>query len=277
MLLLNLLFVPNSLAVTTPASAITHPPKSMVGINDQQYLFGNGLDPKVITLGPTTGLHPELTPYDGKVGMNYEIPVDTPILAPLDSVFLGFNNRNSNFRNGMEGTLQVPFDDLQICFQSKSPDWPGLIYCFYHLKNSPLLRGINIAKECSNGEEWPGPLRAEGLQVFTESMYYIPPSSVSTSCKPIIGKFLKRGAVVGYAGTVGAHSQAPIMVKVKSKSVSRVVVKGDRYLHWVQSDVFFYWKCYSKNATFEPGVLAYPFPCNGYQVPSYQLKTTYKY
>ena len=249
----------------------------MSGINDHQDLFSGGLDSKIVTLGPTTGLHPELTPYDGKNGMNYEVPVNTPILAPLDSKFMGFNNRNSNFRNGMDGTKQVPFDDLQICFESKSSDWPGLVYCFYHLKNSPLLRGINISKSCSNADEWPGPLRAEGLQVFTEDMYTLPQNSASKSCKGLIGKTVKRGAVVGFAGTVGEHSQAPIMVKVRSPEVSSIVKKGDKFLHWVQPDVFFYWKCFSTKAKFEPGVLAYPFPCNGYKVTAAQRKITFKY
>ena len=102
-------------------------------------------------------------------------------------------------------------------------------------------------------------------------------SAISKSCKALIGKALKRGAVVGYAGTVGNHSQAPIMVKVKSKSINPTVKTGDKYLHWVQPDVFFYWKCYSKNATFESVILAYPFPCDGYQVPSLKLKSTLKY
>ena len=269
--------ISHAYAANSPASILSHPPKSMAGINNHQDQFSGGLDPKIVTLGPTTGLHPELGSYDGKVGMNYEIPIDTPILAPLDSVFLGFNNRNSNFRNGMDGTLQSPFDDLQICFQSRSSDWPGLIYCFYHLKNSPLLRGINVNPDCSNSDEWPGPMRAEGLQMFPNNQNMLTPSEISKSCKGLIGKTLKRGAVVGYAGTVGNHSQAPIMVKVKGKSINPTVKMGDKYLHWVQPDVFFYWKCYSKKATFESGVLAYPFPCDGYKLPATQLNPTFKY
>ena len=264
-------------AETTPASIITHPPVDMTGINTNQEYWSGGLDPKVVTLGPTTGLHPELIPYDGKIGMNYELPIFTPILAPLDSIFIGFNNGSADFKIDEEGNIQKPLDDLKICFKSTSKDWPGLIYCYYHLSNSPLLRGINITKACSNSKEWPGPMRAGGVQIFTENTMIAPNDSRTKACQALLGRKMKRGDLVGYAGTVGPHSQAPIIVKVKSETESAIVKMGDKYMHWVQPDVFFYWKCYSKTAIFEPGVLAYPFPCDGYALSKAQRNPKFKY
>lgn len=261
----------------TPASAITHAPVSMKGINTQHKFFSGGLDPKIVTLGPTEGTHPELGYYEGKNGDNYEVAFGAPILAPLDSKFIGFNNRNSNFRNGMEGKIQIPFDDLQLCFESTSKDWPKLIYCYYHLKNSPLLLGINKNKECSNSEEWPGPFRGEGILIYTDNDQNIKSTPISKSCQALLGKKLKRGDVVGYAGRVETHSQAPIMVKVYDKKISKIVKKGNKNLHWVQPDVFFYWKCFNPKASFEPGVLAYPFQCEGFRVPQSQQSINYKY
>ncbi|HEY3293253.1 MAG TPA: hypothetical protein VGJ85_06450 [Candidatus Nanopelagicaceae bacterium] len=261
----------------TSVSAITNAPKDMTGINDQHSYFSGGMDPAFVTLGPKTGSKPELGSYNGKTGVNFEIALGKPILAPVDARFIGFNNRNSDFRNGMDGTLQVPFDDLQLCFESTSADWPGLIFCFYHLRNSPLLLGINKSPLCSNAKEWPGALRAEGWQFFTENDYSIPASAVSESCQALLGRAVKRGDVVAYSGTVGDHSQAPIMMKVPDQSINPTVKSGDKNLHWVQGDVFFYWKCYAKDAHFEPGVLAYPWECDGYSVPAAEQSINFKY
>lgn len=258
-------------------SAITKPPLSMQGINDQHFLISGGMDPAFVTLGPKTGRRPELGSYDGKTGVNFEIGSGKSILAPIDARFIGFNNRNSDFRNGMDGTLQVPFDDLELCFESTSSDWPGLIFCFYHLQNSPLLLGINKDPLCSNAKEWPGLLRAEGWQFFTENDSAIVGNSVSASCGALLGREIKRGAVIAYSGSVGAHSQAPIRMKVPDKSFNPTVKSGDRNLHWVQGDVFFYWKCYAPNAVFEQGVLAYPWECDGYRVAVEQRSVTFKY
>lgn len=258
-------------------SAITNPPKDMQGINDQHSLFSGGMDPAFVTLGPKTGGRPDLGSYDGKTGVNYEIPLGKPILAPIDARFIGFNNRNSDYRNGMDGTLQVPFDDLGLCFESTDSAWPGLIYCFYHLQNTPLLLGINKAPACSNAKEWPGPLRAEGRQFFAENDGVIPASEVSASCQGLLGRAVKRGDVIAYSGTVGGHSQAPIMMKVRDKASNPTVKSGDKNLHWVQGDVFFYWKCYGKNVQFEQGVLAYPWECDGYTAPSEQQSVDFKY
>ncbi len=215
--------------------------------------------------------------YTGKTGVNFEIGLGKPILAPTDARFIGFNNRNSDFRNGMDGTLQVPFDDLELCFESISSDWPGLIFCFYHLQNSPLLLGINKSPLCSNAKEWPGPMRADGWQFYTENDYAVPTGSAATSCQALLGREVKRGDVIAYSGTVGSHSQAPIKMKVPDKSINPTVKSGDRNLHWVQGDVFFYWKCFGKDVQFEQGVLAYPWECNGYAVPVEEQSVNFKY
>jgi hypothetical protein len=250
---------------------------SMQGINDQHFLISGGMDPAFVTLGPKTGRSPELGWYDGKSGVNFEIGDGEPILAPIDARFIGFNNRNSDFRNGMDGTLQVPFDDLELCFESTSSDWPGLIFCFYHLQNSPLLLGIDKDPLCSNAKEWPGTLRAEGWQFFTENDSGLVGNSVSASCGALLGREVKRGAVIAYSGSVGTHSQAPIRMKVPDKTLNPTVKSGDKNLHWVQGDAFFYWKCFAVDAAFEQGVLAYPWECNGYKVSSEQRSVDFKY
>lgn len=260
------------------ASAITQPPLSMVGINNQHERFSGGMDPNYVTLGPKTGTHPEMGAYDSKNGVNFEIGDGLPILAPIDARFIGFNNRNADYRAADDlGPLRQPFDDLALCFESTHSDWPGLIFCFYHLKNSPLLLGINKSPLCSNAREWPGPLRAEGWQFFTDNDGYKFGDSTSTSCQALLGQLVKRGDVIAYSGIVGTHSQAPITMKVPDESVNPTIKKGDKNLHWVQGDAFFYWKCFSKDAVFEKGVLAYPWECGGYQAPRGQQLISFKY
>lgn len=260
------------------ASAITQPPISMVGINDQHAQFSGGMDPNYVTLGPKTGTHPEMGTYDSKNGVNIEIGYGLPILAPIDARFIGFNNRNADYRAADAlGPLRQPFDDLALCFESTHPDWPGLIFCFYHLKNSPLLLGIDKSPLCSNAKEWPGPLRAQGWQFFTNNDDNKIGDAVSASCQALLGRTVKRGEVIAYSGRVDTHSQAPITMKVPHNSINPTIKNGDKNLHWVQGDVFFYWKCFSKDAVFEKGVLAYPWECGGYQAPSEQRAISYKY
>ena len=88
---------------------------------------------------------------------------------------------------------------------------------------------------------------------------------------------MKRGGVIAYSGSVGTHSQAPIRMKVPNKSLNPTVKSGDRNLHWVQGDAFFYWKCFAPDALFEQGVLAYPWECNGFKVPTEQRSVDFKY
>ena len=254
-------------SLTPPASALTTPPADLRGINDHADVFSTGLDPAVVTLGPKVGNQPALPSYAGQTGLVVEVVNGTPVLAPMNLLFIGFNNRNSDYRIAVNGTRQVPFNDLELCFESTDADWPGLIFCVYHLQNSPLLRGLNQNPLCSNAIEWPGPLRAEGHQFYTDADYMLAGTQTSASCQSFLGRSVSRGSVIGYAGSVGDHSQAPIRMKVRDPSINPTVLKGDRYLHWVQPDVFFYWKCFGADAEFAPGVLAYPFECSGYRVP----------
>lgn len=249
----------------------------MKGINDHAEVFSTGLDPAVITLGPKVGNKPSLPTYSGQTGLVVELADGDPVLAPMDMRFIGFNNRNSDYRIATNGTRQEPFDDLELCFESTNADWPGLIFCVYHMQNSPLLLGLNRDPSCSNAVEWPGPLRAEGLQVGTNGDKTIPGSANSIACKALLGRVIPRGSVIAFAGSVGPHSQAPIRMKVKDPSVNPLVTFGDKHLHWVQPDVFFYWKCFGPGVGFAPGVLAYPFECDGYRVPAGQRSVVFKY
>lgn len=263
-----------------PASAITHPPSSLVGINTESNWVEGGLDPAIVTLGPTKSTDGSTTVnwYTDKVGMNFYIGYGQPVLAPIDGKFVGFNNRNANYRAADAlGPLRQPFDDLEVCFESTSSDWPKLVYCFYHLQNSPLLRGLNIDPLCGRSDSWPGPMRAAGRQIFSTNEEIAPASTAGTACAGLIGKTVKRGSVVGYAGTVATHSQAPMKVKVWNSKRNTLEKNGDLNLHWVQPDAFFFWKCYSPTANYESGIMAYPFECGGYQVPSEQKSTTFKY
>lgn len=261
----------------TPASILTKPPIDMTDINDHADVFSTGLDPAFVTLGPKLGNRPELPSYPTQTGLVAEVVDGAPVLAPMDMRFIGFNNRNSDYRIAANGTRQEPFNDLELCFESTDAYWPGLIFCVYHLQNSPLLKRLNRNPLCSNATQWPGPLRAEGRQFFPDSDYMLRGTQTSASCEPLLGRSLSRGSVVGYAGSTGPHSQAPIRMKVRDKSVNPTVIKGDRYLHWVQPDVFFYWKCFGVGVKFAPGVLAYPFECNGYRVSTEQRSIEFKY
>jgi len=274
----TLVFPPES-----SASAITRAPLSMVGINTQGFYWNGGMDPAYVTLGPKTGGHPELGAYNMKSGVNFLIDGYTPILAPIDSRFIGFNDRNAHYvikndaKSRVEGSLNTPNDDLELCFESTSKDWPGLIYCFYHLGETPLLLGINKAPLCATAKEWPGSMRAEGWQYFTDADYAIQPTAISASCDALLGREVKRGAVIAYAGITGPFSQAPIRMKVPNRAINPTSKKGNPNLHWVQGDVFFYWKCFAPGATFEPGVLAYPWECGGYSLPKEEKNINFKY
>src|SRR4030043_2216544 len=81
----------------TSASAITSPPPSMEGINTHTEIFGTGADPDIITLGPKLGSHPDWPTYPAKHSNEVELKHGTPILAPIDMVFVGFQNNNAKY------------------------------------------------------------------------------------------------------------------------------------------------------------------------------------
>ena len=259
------------------ASAITSPPASAEGINTQTDVYGTSADPNIITLGPKIGGPLGGTPYPNKTSMEFELTLSTPVLAPIDMVLVGFDNRNAKYRTYPNGQQDAPFNDLELCFESESPDWPGMIVCTYHLSTSPLLLGHNQNVSCSEVEEWQGTIQAVGHLFFEFDDYVSPGMGEFGSCEALIGRSVKRGAPIGFAGSVGTHSMAPFRFKVSHTSENPTVQKGNRYLHWVQPGSFFYWKCYSPGTNFPSGVLAYPFECGGYQLPAEQRDVSFKY
>ena len=185
------------------SSALTKPPTDLSGINEMHNLleklnskiqFGTHADPGIITLGPPSGGPPGYPAYKGKTSMNIKMPLDTPVLAPIDMVLVGFDNRSALRHNEF-----TPFDDLELCFESASEDWPDMVVCFYHLRTSPLLLGHLINKECGLVKEWLGSRgsNASGkiLYLMNESFFGnggIPSAKDPKPCKAEIGRFVKR-------------------------------------------------------------------------------------
>ena len=275
------------------ASAITSPPSDMEGINTHSEMYGTDADPNIITLGPKVGSHPDWEPYSNKTSMEFELKHGEPVLAPIDMVFIGFKNRNAKYKTYQDGQQDAPFNDLELCFKSLSPDWPGMIICTYHLSTSPLLLGHNQNPDCGEVEEWGSTQQVQG-HIFYAVDDYSQENGNARSCEALIGHSIKRGEVIGFAGsvghprslkeknegeyiTVGTNPQAPFRFKVSHTSENPTVQKGNRYLHWVQPGSFFYWKCYSPGADFPSGVLAYPFECGEYQLPAEQHDVNFKY
>ena len=261
---------------STSASAITSPPPSMVGINTHTEVFGTGADPNMITLGPKLGSHPDWTAYATHCGTTFELKIHgTPVLAPIDMVLVGFKNNSAEYQI-VDGQKITPFDDLNLYFESTSPEWPGMIIKVYHLYSSPLLLGQNINPDCSKCEELFDTSQAKGHLFFFDSDYVTEQGNAS-ACQALIGYTVKRGELIGYAGSVGTHSFTDFCFKVSDTSENPTVKTGNRYLHWVQAATFFYWKAFSPQATFPAGVLAYPFECDGYQLPIEQHDVNFKY
>ena len=260
----------------TTVSAITSPPPSMEDINTHTEIYGTGADPNIITLGPKVGGRPGWEPYSNKTSMEFELKHGTPVLAPIDMVFIGFKNRNAKYKIRSDGQQQAPYNDLLLCFESSSPDWPGMIICTYHLSTSPLLLGHNQNPDCGEFEEWGSTDQMQG-HLFFEFDDYSREKGNARSCDALIGHTVKRGELIGFAGSVGTHSMAPFRFKVSHTSENPTVKRGNRYLHWVQPGSFFYWKCYSPDANFSGGILAYPFECGGYQLSAEQHDVNFKY
>jgi len=260
----------------TSACAVTQPPPSMDGIDTHIDVFGTPADPDMITLGPKTGIQ-SWSPYPGKTSVEFELEHGTPVLAPIDMVFVGFKNRNAERRTLVDGEVQSPYDDLLLCFESASPDWPGMIISVYHLSTSPLLVGHIEGSECYRMEEFRDKEQGQGRIYYETEDVIMKASGGAEKCEPLMGRLVKRGEVIGYAGSVGDHSMAPFRFKVQDTTVNPTVRVGNKHLHWVQPDSFFYWKCYSPDADYPSGVLAYPFVCEAYDLPSEQVDVSFKY
>jgi len=284
--------LPLSVPISVPdtsACAITSPPPSMVGINTHTEVYGQDADPNMITLGPKLGINPEKPGYATKHSMAWELKIHgTPVLAPIDMVLVGFQNNSAEYGIGADGRRYTPFNDLVLFFESASPDWPGMIIYVYHLYSSPLLLGQNINQDCGDVEVGTGIIQAQG-HLYMGNMDYVTDKGNAGACEALIGYTVKRGELIGFAGSVGTHSFVDIGFKVSdtsenplfglnSKGIDPSIAQtGNRYLHWVQPGLFFYWKCYSSDANFPSGVLAYPFECDGYQLPAEQHDVNFKY
>jgi len=263
--------------LATSASAITSPPPSMVGINTHTEVFGTGSNPNMITLGPKLGSHPDWLAYATHYGTTVELKTrGTPVLAPIDMVFVGFSNTSAEYRI-QNGQKQTPYDDLMLIFESDSPDWSGMIIIAYHLYGSPLLLGHRQDPACGVGVEWGTYGQVQGHVFYPFDDYMVTDKGTAAPCDALIGYTVKRGELIGFAGSVGTHSFADFCFKVPDTSENPTVQKGNRYLHWVQAASFFYWKNYSPDAIFPNGVLAYPFETDGYQLSAEQRDVNFKY
>jgi len=254
------------------ASGITGTPADMTGINsmhgllraeDSSIRFGTQADRATVTLGPTDGGVPEYPPYDGKNSLNFKMPKMTPVLAPLDVRFVGFKNRSANYRQ-RPGFRVSPFDDLELCFESVSDDWPGLVLCVYHLYTTPLLQAHLDNEACGIQESWDGGGAEKGRIYYLKNATEVS-RRAPESCEPLLGSVIERGGVIGYSGQVGTNPHSGFRFKVRSEDQNPLTATGDPYLHWVQPSVFFYWQCFELDAIFQPGVLAYPFDCESIQ------------
>ena len=262
---------------STSASAITSPPPSMEGINTHTELYGTGADPNIITLGPKVGGHPGWPTYEHKCGMSFEAyNRGSPVLAPFDMVLVGFRDTSTSSQIVPGGTF-AHTDDVKLFFKSASPDWPAVYMTVYHLLTSPLLTGHT---QSSSNDLLAPP--AQGYQLFWDGNYTLSPTGNAASYGALIGYKVKRGELIGFAGTVPTpdgvgHSFADFYFDVPDTSVNPNIKTGDIHLHLVQPGSFFYWKSYSPNANFPSGVLAYPFECDGYQLPAEQHDVNFKY
>ena len=106
----------------TSASAITSPPSSMEGINTHTETYGTGADPNIITLGPKVSGHPDSNPYPNQTSLVFQVHRGVPVLAPVDMMLVGFKNRSVKYRIRSDGRKQAPYNDLELWFESVSPD-----------------------------------------------------------------------------------------------------------------------------------------------------------
>ena len=231
----------------------------------------------MITLGPKITIPPPATPaYATHHGMVFELKRFAPILAPIDMVLVGFSDSTAEYRI-QDGQIQTPYYDLSLFFESTSPDWPGMIINPYHLYSSPLLVGHNQNPDGSEVKEWGTVNQSKGhlFGPFEDSVN--PLKGTAGACEALIGYKVKRGELIGFVGGVGTHTFVDCCFKVSDISENPTVTKGNRHLHWVHPGLFFYWKSFSLATAFPSGVLAYPFECDGYQLPAEQRDVNFKY
>ncbi|MEK6918121.1 MAG: hypothetical protein AABW51_04190 [Nanoarchaeota archaeon] len=209
--------------------------------------------------------------------MEFELAHGTPLLAPIDMVFVGFQNNNAKYGIGADEQKYTPMNDLFLVFESASPDWPGMLIKTYHLYSSPLLRGHYQNLDCGESENPGEGVQTKGRLAFAFGDGVTVEKGNIDACEPLLGYKVKRGELIGYAGSVGEHSMVASCFKVSDTSINPTVKEGNPYLHWVQPSSFFYWKCYSPDTNFSSGVLAYPFECDGYQLPAEQHNVNFKY
>ena len=195
----------------------------MEGINTHSEMYGTDADPNVITLGPKVGSHPAWEPYSNKTSMEFELNHGAPLLALIDMVLVGFINRSAKYRIRSDGEKQAPYNDLELTFESASPDWPGMIIAVYHLLSSPLLFGHNQNPDCAEAEKWGtdqlSPRQAQGHMFYAFEDYFQKKGN-APSCDALIGHSVKRGELIGFAGSIGTHSMAPFRFKVLATSKS---------------------------------------------------------
>ncbi len=231
--------------------------------------FGTPADTKMITLGPTKlpKYFKDMPPYKGKTSLNIKMPRETKVLAPMDMQFIGYKNRNAEFRKTSQGTLR-PFDDLELCFKSVEEN-PSVIMCAYHLKHSPLLPKMFKNTDCNVRKDWDvgdASVSKAGLVFYeTNTSEYFYNGSSSDNCGAVLGQIIKRGDIIGYSGTVGKNPHTGFRFKVrhtKRNPLSSTNKIYDVRFHWVQPSIFFDWACFKQNKTYEAHIMTYPFDCD---------------
>ena len=239
--------------------------------DNQSFRYRCCADPKMITLGPASSTSG--TPYVGKISLDINLPFRAPIIAPLDVTFIGYRNRNAKYRV-VNGTRYSPFDDLQLWFRSDDANWPDLIFTVYHLYTSPLLPGHN---ESQRFDSWGDNSQSEGFLYFQRNLLFSNRNRATESLRAFIGKKLKRGDVIGYAGQVGSNNSfAAVGFKVWDAKKNPLTVTGNPNLHWVQPNTYFSWR--TANTTNTNGhFLTYPFECNGFTLPEEMRSPAFKY
>ena len=217
-------------------------------------------------------------PYKGKISLDFNLGKRAAVIAPVDMTLIGYKNRNAEYRI-VDGNKYRPFDDLQLWFESDDPNWPNMIITCYHLFSSPLLYGHMIDEKCSRCEKWGDDYQGEGVQYYETNEIKVPANENSTSCRAILGRKIKKGEVIGYAGTVGEDHFVSFGFKVWSDADNPTVRQGyNRNLHWVQPESFFNWKSFDgqSESTTEP-FLVYPFECGGFELSKEQRDPYFKY